>query len=199
MASLNQLVREGLAGFSPDWYEHTGRAYRWRVKTHTPSGSLKTWDIGDWFESASACDNFRAVLSRKEWRERIASGLVDGSDEVSVEIVYKDFEDGRPAGRLSVLRGIAYPVTERSGRAAILWAKGEEYGRRESLPAVSKNDVFDAQVSRNISWYVFVWEGDEQGCWRHVASIARKEDLDGFVDMLKRSGEEVRVVDKPEL
>lgn len=200
MASLSKLMREGRAGFLPDWIGHTGRAYCWRAKARTDNGSLKSWDIGDWFYRPDDCDYFRSLVSVRDWREHVSSGLPEDSTEVSVEIVSKEFESGQPRGRLSALRGTTYPVVKRKGRPVIQWAKGEQYGKTDGLPAPDETDIFNARVSKGIGWYVFAWEdgnSNAEGHWVHVASFARKDHLDDFIAQMEGRGEKVQVVDKP--
>lgn len=132
MASVRELDRRGLAGFEPDWEEYTGRAYRYRVVARPETGRSRWWPIGWFFERSGYCEAFAHEISRKEWRGVVSSRLREGDAEVRTEIVYKDYERGKPIDEMRVLRGTRYPVVMRAGRITVLWSQGERYEKDEA-------------------------------------------------------------------
>lgn len=188
MATLKELENDGLSGFDPEWDEYSGRAYRWRVK----AGS-RTWFIGDWFETSGSCEYFASLISRQDWRNAVSSRLREGDTSVKVEIVYKEHEDGKPVGRVSVLKGRTYPVELRRVRGGetkptVQWTQAEQHENREKRPLPSKNDIFNAQIGKGVKWYLFVWE--DEG-WRYVASLTDEKHKDALVSYLRKQGREV--------
>ena len=190
MASLKTLERDGLTGFDPEWDGYTGRAYQWRVKAQR-----RTWHIGLCFERKQDCEYLAQLAGTTEWRKAITRNLRDGDEAISVEITYKDYRDGKPLGRLAVLKGTRYPVSERIVRGgekklAVLWAKGMSYESTEKPLSPTKTELLNAEIGMAVEWYIFAWSGDG---WKHMASIASAEHKDAFVSLLKRQGKEVYV------
>lgn len=189
MASLNALEKDGLAGFDPEWDDYTGRAYQWRTKARQ-----RTWCIGLCFARARDCEYLPSLVSAVGWHKAITRNLREGDDEISVEITYKDYQDGKPIGRLAVLKGTRYPIATRfvrgEKRPSVLWSKGTTYENKERHLAPTKTELLDATIGMAVEWYVFEWSGDG---WEHVASVTSAEHKDAFVSLLKRQGKEVYV------
>lgn len=193
MASLKELERDGLTGFDPEWDDYTGRAYRWRVHA-----GRRSWFIGLNHERASDCSYLATLVSTAEWRKAVAKNIKETDDEVSVEITYKDYQDGRPISRLSVLRGITYPVVVRTVRGgeqkpSVQWAQGAPYEHDERHPAPTESEMLNAAIGMDVRWYVFAWSGDG---WEHIASVATDEHKDALVSLLKKDGRETYVAAK---
>lgn len=193
MASLRELERDGLTGFDPEWDNYTGRAYQWRVRA-----GRRSWFIGLNHERAADCANLTTMMSTAEWHKAIAKNIKETDKEVSVEITYKDYQDGRPTSRLSVLSGTTYPVATRTVRGgerrpSIQWARGTAYEHDERHPAPNESEVLDAAIGMHVRWYIFAWSDDG---WEHIASVATNEHKNALISLLRKSGRETCVVAK---
>ena len=193
MASLRELENDYLAGFDPEWDEYTGRAYRQQVRARSADGKSRTWTIGLWHETEGNCDYFAYKVSRQDWRSAVSSRLRDGDVEVSTEVVYKDYRNGKPMGRVAVLKGVRYPIASRAGKPSVQWSKGEHFKEQERRPMPSDNDILSADIGSGVRWHVFTWDGEG---WSLSASLTKKDHKDALVAWLRKQGEEVYVSER---